>query len=103
MAHKAMKPLLKKHPKMDVLFCAEDRLAMGAMICMLEKGRSCPDDIAIFGVGNNRSITEEFIPSISSIDFEGEEIGRRAYFKLVDQSEAKDVKGRYIKRESTSL
>ncbi len=103
MGYKAMKPLLKKFPSMDVLFCAEDRLAMGALIHMLEKGRSCPDDIAVFGVGNNRSITEEFIPSISSIDFEGAEIGRQAYFKLVDQSDPKDVKGRYIKRESTSL
>jgi LacI family transcriptional regulator len=100
--YELMKALHEKGTPFDGIFVADDRMALGVMIYLTKHGIDCPMDICLFSVGNNKAIDEEFIPTISSVDYEGREIGRQAFWSLLEGKESKMVKSTYVKRESTS-
>ena len=64
-------------PNLAGIAAASDTLAAQAMLLCQRAGRTPGSDIAIIGMGNERFATT-LDPALSTIDFGGEEIGRRA-------------------------
>ena len=72
---------MKKKP--DAIFTITDRMAIGAMLAIKEKGLSMPDDIGLIGF-NNEPITKLVTPSISSIEQPAFELGKVAAKLLIE-------------------
>ena len=61
----------------DGIVCIDDLIAMGVLHCLHERGKRCPDDVAVIGC-NNSSFAEFSFPPLSSVDIRPEQIGRDA-------------------------
>jgi len=72
----------KKHP--DAIFTISDRMAIGAMLAIKEKGLRMPADIGLVGF-NNEPITRLLSPSISSVDQPAFELGKTAAKLFIEQ------------------
>ncbi len=66
---------MKKRP--DAIFTISDRMAIGAMLAIKEKGLRMPQDIGLVGF-NNEPVTSLVTPSISSVDQPAFELGKVA-------------------------
>jgi DNA-binding LacI/PurR family transcriptional regulator len=73
----AARELLASKDRPDAFFTISDRLALGAMQAIKEKGLSMPDDIGLVGF-NNEPVTSLVTPQISSVDMPAFEIGKAA-------------------------
>jgi DNA-binding LacI/PurR family transcriptional regulator len=62
------------HP--DAIFTVSDRLALGAMVALKEKGLRIPEDVAIVGF-NDEPIMNLMTPKLSSVAQPAFEMGRR--------------------------
>jgi len=72
---------MKKRP--DGLFVTNDLVAATCMRTLMNAGISVPEDIAIVGF-NNDSICKLTLPTITTINYPGFEMGRVAALKLLD-------------------
>jgi LacI family transcriptional regulator len=66
---------LKKRP--DAIFTISDRMAIGAMLAIKEKGLKMPQDIGLVGF-NNEPVTRLVTPAVSSVDMPSFELGKAA-------------------------
>lgn len=73
----AARELLASKDRPDAFFTISDRLALGAMQAIKEKGLSMPDDIGLVGF-NNEPVMNLVTPRISSVDMPAFEIGKAA-------------------------
>ena len=73
----AMRQLLRDHPETDMVICAGDFAALGALRVIKESGRKVPEDIALAGCGDSwaDSLTD---PPLTSIHFRFDECGSKA-------------------------
>ncbi|MEW9108531.1 MAG: LacI family DNA-binding transcriptional regulator [Cytobacillus gottheilii] len=92
--------------KPDAVIAVTDRLAIGAMQYIKEAGLSIPDDIAVAGMGASE-LSRFVSPSLTTIDFSIEEVGREAADLLLEQINGRNsyeknrkVKYRLIERSS---
>lgn len=107
-AYLATQELLSMKKRPDAIFTISDRMAIGAMLAIKEKGLSMPSDIGLVGF-NNEPVTSLVSPSISSIDQPAFELGKIAAKLFVemmhnndDMSHIKEIlKPRLIIRESS--
>jgi LacI family transcriptional regulator len=76
--------LLNKGLKPDGIFAVSDRMAIGAMLAIREKGLTMPNDIALVGF-NNEPLTDLLVPSISSIDQPAFRMGKTAATLLLNR------------------
>lgn len=91
------------------LFCENDNLAIEAMGALRKMNLRVPEDVAVAGFGNMPQ-SEIVSPSLTSLDCELEEMGKKASLFLIERMEAnkirevryKVIQGRLIVRESTS-
>ena len=74
-AYEATKELLAMKNPPDAIFTISDRMAIGAMLAIKEKGLKMPDDIGLVGF-NNEPVTSLVSPSISSVEMYSFEIGK---------------------------
>jgi DNA-binding LacI/PurR family transcriptional regulator len=84
-AYEATKELLASKNRPDAIFTISDRMAIGAMLAIKEKGLSMPHDIGLVGF-NNEPIVSLVTPSISSVEMYAFEIGKataRAYIEMM--------------------
>ncbi|MCG2460254.1 LacI family transcriptional regulator [Flavobacteriaceae bacterium F89] len=81
---KLVAKLLDTVGDVDGIFCANDLVAIGAMKGLKALGKTIPDDIAIVGF-SNEPISEIIEPSLTTIDQNGESIGRLACEMLLRQ------------------
>ena len=72
-----MLQLLALENKPNAVYAASDYAALGALQILNEKNIKVPDEIALVGFGNE-PFTSMIIPSISSINQNSEEIGKKA-------------------------
>ncbi len=63
--------------QVDAVIAADDFLAVSIMLLCVRLGRRPGEDLAIIGHGNE-PLACEIRPTLTSVDFNGEEIGRRA-------------------------
>jgi LacI family transcriptional regulator len=84
-AYEATKELLASKNRPDAIFTISDRMAIGAMLAIKEKGLSMPHDIGLVGF-NNEPIVSLVTPAISSVEMYAFEIGKataRAYIEMM--------------------
>ncbi|MEI6265587.1 MAG: LacI family DNA-binding transcriptional regulator [Sphingobacteriia bacterium] len=74
-AYEATKELIAMKQRPDAIFTISDRMAIGAMLAIKEKGLQMPKDIGLVGF-NNEPITGLVTPSISSVEMYAFEIGK---------------------------
>jgi DNA-binding LacI/PurR family transcriptional regulator len=66
---------LKKRP--DAIFTISDRMAIGAMLAIKERGLKMPQDIGLVGF-NNEPVVGLVTPGVSSVDMPSFELGKAA-------------------------
>ncbi|MDN7240936.1 LacI family DNA-binding transcriptional regulator [Planococcus sp. N028] len=71
-------------PLPRAVVCVTDRLAIGAMQYIKEKGFHIPTDISVTGMGASE-ISRMVLPALTTIDFENEKIGQQAAYFLLEQ------------------
>lgn len=76
-AYYATLELLAMRKRPDAIFTISDRMALGAMLAIKEKGLSMPHDIGLVGF-NNEPIVNLLTPTISSVDQPSFEMGKAA-------------------------
>src|SRR6186713_3283993 len=76
-AYIATKELLTMKKRPDAIFTISDRMAIGAMLAIKEKGLRMPQDMGLVGF-NNEPVTSLVTPSISSVDQPAFELGKVA-------------------------
>jgi len=84
-AYEATKELLSMSNRPDAIFTISDRMAIGAMLAIKEKGLRMPVDIGLVGF-NNEPITTLVSPSISSVDqpaFEMGKVAARLFIEMI--------------------
>ena len=69
------------------IFCATDRIAMGAYEAIKETGRHIPKDIAIVGFDNQELIAPHLRPPLSTVALPHHEMGQWAVETLIQQAE----------------
>ncbi len=92
-AYYATLELLSMKKKPDAIFTISDRMAIGAMLAIKEKGLKMPNDIALVGF-NNEPIVSLVTPSISSVDIPSFEMGKaaaRMFIELMHNPENKET------------
>ena len=107
-AYLATKELLSMKKKPDAIFTISDRMAIGAMLAIKEKGLKMPYDIGLVGF-NNEPVTSLVTPGISSVDQPSFELGKIAAKLFIetmhqdkDMSDVDEVlKPKLIIRESS--
>lgn len=76
-AYLATQELLSMKRRPDAIFTISDRMAIGAMLAIKEKGLKMPHDIGLVGF-NNEPVTSLVTPTISSVDQPAFELGKMA-------------------------
>jgi LacI family transcriptional regulator len=92
------------------LFCATDRMAMGAYDAARELGLSIPDALSIVGFDDQQLIARFLRPALSTVALPFYEMGRLAAEYLVKPHEVDEVdtltdhlvECRYVQRDSTA-
>jgi len=90
----AMLQLLAVDPRPTAIFCADDLMAMGAMIAIREAGLSIPNDIAVIGF-DDIPAASLLNPSLTSVGQFQRRMGQRAAEMLFERlNEETPVTGR---------
>jgi len=77
-----------KPQRPTAIYCANDFIALETIFWAQERGIKVPRDLAIIGVDNIQSTSVE--PVLSSVEFSVEEIGRQAFYALLDYTQGRD-------------
>jgi DNA-binding LacI/PurR family transcriptional regulator len=85
-AYRATQQLLTRSSP-DAIFTVSDRLALGAMLALKERGLRIPEDVAIVGF-NDEPIMSLMTPKLSSVTQPAFEMGRRATRLFIEQIHA---------------
>jgi DNA-binding LacI/PurR family transcriptional regulator len=107
-AYEATKELIAMKQRPDAIFTISDRMAIGAMLAIKEKGLRMPVDIGLVGF-NNEPVTGLVTPSLSSVEMYAFDIGKataKLFIEMLhsdaDMSEQEIViKPKLFIREST--
>jgi DNA-binding LacI/PurR family transcriptional regulator len=83
-AYEATIDLLRMKNRPDAIFTISDRMAIGAMLAIKEKGLRMPTDIGLVGF-NNEPVTQLVTPGISSVEQPAFEIGKAAAKLFLEQ------------------
>lgn len=59
--------MLRDHPEITAIFCANDRIAMGACLAIRKAGLNVPADISVVGVGDSVACTYH-TPTLTTMD-----------------------------------
>lgn len=83
-AYETTVDLLRRKKRPDAIFTISDRMAIGAMLAIKEKGLRMPTDIGLVGF-NNEPVTSLVSPAISSVDQPAFELGKAAAKLFIEQ------------------
>ncbi len=85
-----MKEILGSAKKPDGILAFNDRVAIGAMKAIKEKGLKIPDDISVIGFSNAPE-SQIIEPSLTTVEQSGKEVGKRAFKLLLDRIRDKSL------------
>lgn len=88
-AYYATQELLSMKKRPDAVFTISDRMAIGAMLAIKNKGLSMPDDIGLVGF-NNEPMVSLMTPAISSVDQPSFELGKVAAKLFIEAMHTKE-------------
>ena len=89
-AYEATNQLLSMKNRPDAIFTISDRMALGAMLAIKEKGLKMPKDIGLVGF-NNEPVVNLVSPGISSIDQPAFEMGKTAAKLFIERMHNDDM------------
>jgi LacI family transcriptional regulator len=75
--------LMRGRLKPSAIFCASDRIAMGAYAALTELGLRIPEDVAIVGFDNNEVIAAHLRPPLTTMELPYYAMGKAAIKHLV--------------------
>jgi LacI family transcriptional regulator len=75
------------------VFCANDLMALGALLAAREAGRECPRDVSILGFDGVPAGAFSW-PGLTTIEKPARDMGRRAAQALFDEIAGRPVPGR---------
>lgn len=78
-----MKEMLESEKEIDAVLAAGDKMALGAMRAISEKGLRIPQDISIAGFDNIET-TNYVNPRLTTVNYPKEELGRQSVKMLLD-------------------
>jgi LacI family transcriptional regulator len=84
--------LLERYPKMDAVFVGNDQMALSVLHTANKLGRKIPDDLSVIGFDGIQE-SEFYIPSLSTVNQNQNELGCIAVEELVRLVEKKMVDG----------
>jgi len=84
--HRAMEQILEQYPDTTAVFAGTDQLAIGAMICLREKGLRVPEDISLAGA-NDMDYSSLPWFNLTTISLNREAMGRATAQLLLDMIE----------------
>lgn len=107
-AYEATKELLNMRRRPDAICTISDRMAIGAMLAIKEKGLNMPNDIGLVGF-NNEPVTSLVTPTISSVELYAYEMGKataRLFIEMLHSDEDRSdeeivIKPKLFVRESS--
>jgi len=82
------KTQIELHPETDGLFCATDRLALGAIKALQEKGIEVGKQVKVLGVGNDE-LSYVSTPSLSTFNYAFDKAGENAAKMLLERIDGK--------------
>ncbi|MBR7825133.1 LacI family DNA-binding transcriptional regulator [Actinospica sp. MGRD01-02] len=106
---RAAQILLRSGAQFDGVYCGSDQIARGAAEVLAASGRAVPDDVALVGTDNWDILVEGRTPTLTTIDLNLHEVGRRAAQRLLAAIDGEPTQGletcpsRLVMRESTEL
>ena len=68
----------------DAIFAISDRMAVGAIKCLTEKGLKVPEDVAVVGF-DNTMITRVYNPTVTTVSQSQKRMGQKAMQILADR------------------
>jgi LacI family transcriptional regulator len=77
-AYELTNQLLDRRPDVKLLFCYNDRAAMGTYEAVKARGLRVPEDVAVVGFDNQTIIADELIPGLTTVQLPHYEMGERA-------------------------
>lgn len=89
-AYNATLALLSQKNRPDALFAISDRMAIGAMLAIKEKGLSMPAQIGLVGF-NNEPVVSLVTPGISSVDQPSFELGKTTAKLFIERMHNEDM------------
>ena len=99
--------LLEEYPELDVIVCATDAIAYGALACLRAHGRSVPGDVAVTGI-DDAEISQIVTPTLTTVHLHYKTSGAETARMLVgimtgDDSIPRELKMGYdvVTRNST--
>jgi LacI family gluconate utilization system Gnt-I transcriptional repressor len=84
LGRQALRELLAQQPQLQAVCCSSDGLAQGVLVEAAARGLRVPQDLAVCGFGD-ADFAAHLVPSLTTVQVDGREIGRRAARLLIDQ------------------
>ena len=104
----ALDEILDRHPDVSAIFAGNDKMALGAMHRLVERGRRVPEDMSIVGFDDIQQMA--FVnPSLTTVHLPLYEVGTRACELLVQRVRGKTdriaerLATHLVLRDSTSI
>lgn len=92
----AMRLLLSQDIDIDGVITGNDLIGHGVLQALYEQHKSVPKDVAVVSFDNWQVITELCRPTLSSIDFQLNELGRIAGECLIEKIDGQDRRGKVM-------
>jgi LacI family transcriptional regulator len=89
--YRSARELLRLPDRPTAIFCAADRLAMGAYDAVKELGMHIPDDVAIVGFDNQEVIAAHLRPRLTTMAIPYYEMGKWAVEYLIKHEDEEDT------------
>ncbi len=86
----AAERLLEKYPETDALICASDSIALGALTCLHEYGKRCPEDVQVTGIGDSEMACV-VTPTLTTVRHHYRACGTEAARMLLDAMSGVDA------------
>lgn len=77
-----VRELLRRGPRPTAIMCGNDRMAVGALLGLLEAGIRVPEDVSVMGYDDHYQLAEEIRPALSTVRLPYDAMGRLAAEQL---------------------
>jgi len=78
-----VRTLLRRGPRPTAIMCGNDRMAVGALLALLEAGIRVPEEVSVMGYDDQFQLAAEIRPALSTVRLPYDAMGRLAAEGLV--------------------
>lgn len=81
---RCMEELMARGARFTAVLCANDRLAVGAIMALKRRGLQCPDDVSVTGF-NDMSMVDSIDPPLTTVRIQQYKVGQAASDLLLER------------------